>query len=283
MLYLLLSVTAGFCNGMLIKIAQKWGEDTASVVAANYLTATLPALLYLIFTGTTTVSASTLWFGVGGGVLWPGTFFLFVFGVARYGVSVASPLSRLALAVPALFGLIILGETFSYTLGFGLLFTLFAVFLMAPGNAESLEFEPDFLWYLPVTFAAYGLTQLWTNLFNNYGGAGENFQYITGVFFWSIPFAWLYVWWYRLRVTRWTFVVGGLVGIFNFTALLGNVWGLQSADFAENSAAFYALHGGLSMLAIFLGGVFIWQEPVRPRNWVGIGTAISAIVLLNLR
>ena len=73
------------------------------------------------------------------------------------------------------------------------------------------------------------------------------------------------------------------MGLFNFASLLGNVWGLQSAAFAENSAVYFTLHGGLHMLSIFLGGVFIWQEPVRPRNWVGIAASITALVLLNLR
>ncbi|MEM8858699.1 MAG: hypothetical protein AAGD96_10290 [Chloroflexota bacterium] len=282
MIYLLMSVSAGFCMGMLIKYAQSQGEDTASVVAANYLTAALPAVIYLIVTGTTQVSLSTIGFGMGGGILWPGTFFLLVFGISKYGISVASPLSRMAVAIPALFGLIILGESLSWGLGFGLLLTLGAIVLMAPGNITSLEIDKDFWWYLPISFGAFGMTQLWTNLFNNYGGAGENFQYITGVFLWSIPFAWLYVWWFKMKVTRLTFLLGGLVGLCNFVSLLGNVWGLQANQFVENSAVYYTLHGGLHMLSIFLGGVFIWREPVSGRNWVGICASILALVLLNL-
>ena len=282
MIYLALTIVAGFTMGMIIKLAELKGEEKASVVAANYLTAFLPSLLYLIFTGTTQLSASTVLFGIGGGILWPGTFFLLVFGIGKYGISIASPLSRMAVAVPALFGILILGEGLTSALAVGLLFTLGAVIMMAPGKVESLQLDRDFLWYLPVTFIAYGITQLWTNLFNNYGGQGENFQYITGVFFWSIPFAWAYVWWFGLKVTRRTFLFGGAIGICNFLALVGNVWGLQSVTFAENSAIYYMLQGGLSMLAIFLGGILIWHEPVQRRNWVGIGLAIAAIVLLNL-
>ncbi|MFK7803197.1 MAG: hypothetical protein AB8G95_16305 [Anaerolineae bacterium] len=282
MIYLLMSVSAGFCMGMLIKLAQLWGEDTASIVAANYITAALPALLYLVFTGTTNVSTSTIWFGLGGGVLWPGTFFLLVFGISKYGISIASPLSRMAVVVPAIFGLLVLGEALSWPLSLGLLFTLAAVFFMAPGNLESFEPDRDFLWYLPLSFVAFGTVQLWTNLFNNFGGQGENFQYITGVFLWSIPFAWAYIWWFKLKVTKLTFLIGGAIGLANFVSLLGNVWGLQSLAFADNSAVYFMLHGGLHMLSIFLGGIFIWHEPVRRRNWIGIGASIMALVLLNL-
>ncbi|MEM7798030.1 MAG: hypothetical protein AAF633_02470 [Chloroflexota bacterium] len=281
MIYLLMSVSAGFCMGMLIKLAQARGEHTAAVVAANYLTAALPALLYLLVNGTTTVSHSTFWFGVGGGVLWPGTFFLLVYGIGKYGIAIASPLSRMSVAVPALFGIVVLGETLSWTLALGFAFTLMAIFLMAPAAAGTRQIDRDFYWYLPVMFVSYGITQLWTNLFNNYGGVGENFQFITGVFLWSIPFAWLYVWWKRLKVTRLTFLLGGLVGLFNFLLLLGNVWGLQSITFAEHSAIFYTLHGGLHMLSIFLGGVFIWHEPVARRNWLGIAASIIALIFLN--
>lgn len=277
-----MSVSAGFFMGMMIKLAQLKGEDTASIVAANYFTAALPALIYLGVTGTTTVSASTVFFGFGGGILWPGTFFLLVFGIAKYGISIASPLSRMAVVVPAIFGLLVLGEAISWTLTLGLLCTLAAVFFMAPGNLESFELDRDFLWYLPLSFAAFGVVHLWTNLFNNYGGAGENFQYITGVFLWSIPFAWAYVWWFQLKVTKLTFLIGGAIGLGNFVSLLGNVWGLQSAAFVDNSAVYFMLHGGLHMLSIFLGGIFIWHEPVRRRNWVGIGASIMALVLLNL-
>lgn len=282
MIYLLMSVSAGFCMGMLIKLAQLKGEDTASIVAANYFTATLPAIGYLFLTGTTTISTSTIWFGVGGGILWPGTFFLLVYGIEKYGISIASPLSRMAVAVPALFGLLVLGEQLSWSLALGLAFTLAAIFFMAPGNVESFELDREFLWYLPLSFFGFGLVQLWTNLFNNYGGAGENFQYITGVFFWSIPFAWGYVFWLKKKVSRLTFLIGGLVGLCNFASLLGNVWGLQAPLFADNSAVYFTLHSGLHMLAIFLGGVFIWHEPVRRRNWAGIVAAIMALVLLNL-
>ena len=173
MIYLLMSVLAGFCMGMLIKLAQLKGEDTASIVAANYFTAALPALIYLLLTGTTNVSASTIWFGIGGGVLWPGTFFLLAYGITKYGISIASPLSRMAVVVPAIFGLLVLGETISWTLSLGLFFTLAAVFFMAPGNVESFEIDRDFLWYLPVSFTAFGMVHLWTCLLYTSDAADE--------------------------------------------------------------------------------------------------------------
>ena len=73
----------------------------------------------------------------------------------------------MAVSVPALFGIVVLGETLSWNLALGLTLTLAAIIFMAPGRLTGFQIDRDFYWYLPLTFAAYGITQLWTNLFNN--------------------------------------------------------------------------------------------------------------------
>ena len=194
MFFLILAILAQFAIGMVIKWAQSDGENTTGVVAVNYIPAAFLAILFAIYRGVETFSPSTFWFGFGGGILWPGSFFVLLFGIRRFGIAVSGPLSRMAVIIPVLFGLLFLGERLTLPLGFGLLLTLAAILLIAPAAEDQATIDMTLIWYVPLVLVAMGITLLWANLFSTYGATAENTLYIAGLFTWSILFAWLYVW-----------------------------------------------------------------------------------------
>ena len=173
MFYLLLAILCQFVIGMAIKWAQQSGEETAAVVLINYIPAATLAILFALYEGVDTFSPSTFWFGFGGGILWPGSFFILLFGIRRFGIAIAGPFSRMAIVVPVLFGLIFLGEPLTWPLALGTLFTITAVLLISPPAAGKTSLDPTLLWYLPVLLIAMGITQLWSNLFRTYGFTTE--------------------------------------------------------------------------------------------------------------
>ena len=285
MLYLLLTIASSFFIGNILKLASIRGHDTTVIIAANYIFAAILGFVWWWQSGGISISSLTIMMGVGGGILWPGAFFVYVWGLAKFGVSISGTLSRLALIVPVLFGLIFLREPLTLFLLLGLLFTVLAFYFLSPAidneDADSLS-SASFWLFVLLLIGSFGMVLLWSNLFTTFGNLAENTLFLIGVFAWSIPFAWLYVWWKKLTVTKSAVFFGLLVGIPNFLATYGILNALQSTDFIGRSAIAYTLQGGANALLIFLAGAFFWRESVQARNYLGLLFALSAIICLNL-
>lgn len=289
MLFLFLAIFSSFLIGNVLKLADVRGVSTPVIIASNYIFATILGLVWLWQDGGTSVSSFTILMGIGGGILWPGSFLVYVWGIAKFGIALTGPLARLALIVPVLFGLIFLQEPLTVLLGIGLLLTLAAFYFLSPTieklgdeNSQQPVSSLSFWLYAPMLLLAFGSVLVWSNLFTTFGNVAENNLFLLGIYGWSIPFAWAYVWWEKERVTISAVFLGLLVGIPNFLSTYAILKALQHETFIGSSVIVYTIQGGANALLIFLAGAFFWQESVSKWNYLGLLFSIAAIVCLNL-
>ncbi|MBU0490835.1 MAG: hypothetical protein KKA73_08535 [Chloroflexi bacterium] len=289
MTFLLLAILASFGISALVKLNELRGANTQVVLASNYIAASALGWALALGHGIDGISTTTLALGLGGGVLWPATFYLMMWGIRTYGMSLAGSVTRLSLSVPVLFALLFLGESLTVTIALGIAATLTAFYLLSPIRPGHLHgVDRRAIWFFPVLVLSFGLADLWVNLFNTLGASDEKSLFITliftaaGLLMWGIVHRTLRVGLQRLPVDRESFVRGLLLGIPNFFSTYFLLEALNDPFFTGQSTVVYTLYSVLGVMLAFGAGALVWRERVTRANVLGVLVAIAAIVLLNL-
>jgi multidrug transporter EmrE-like cation transporter len=282
MTHLTLAVLSSFAISMLIKWNESSGARTPVVIAANYVSAAALGWLLVAISGFRAPGTVTLLFGLGGGLLWPAGFFLLMWGIRTYGMSLAGTACRLSLGVPVMFGLLFLQETLNGPTLVGLIATLAALLLFNPVRPGDLRrMDRRALWYFPFLAFFFGVVDLWVNLFNHMGPRGDHFLFVTFIFTFSGLVAWAAVGMARIRPDRKSVRRGLILGVPNFLTTFFLMESLKTELFVDQSAVAYTLYSVAGVVLAFAGGALLWRESVTRSNLVGAAVAAVAIVLLN--
>jgi multidrug transporter EmrE-like cation transporter len=282
MTYLILAILSSFAISMLIKWNESAGANTPVVIAANYLSASALGWLLVAWSDSGLPQTVTLLFGLGGGILWPVGFFLLMWGIRNYGMSLAGTACRLSLGVPVLFGLLFLRERLTGPTLLGLLATLIALVLFNPVRPGDLRrMDRRALWFFPFLAFFFGVVDLWVNLFNHLGPRADNFLFATFIFTFSGMVAWAGLAVAHIRPDRDSVRRGLILGLPNFLTTFFLMESLKTPLFQGQSAVAYTLYSVAGVVLAFAGGALLWRERVTPSNLAGAALAAFAIVLLN--
>jgi len=282
MIFVLLAIAATTIINILIKVYGLRGANIQVVLASNYVTAGLLGWGWLLGRGIDGIASTTLLLGLVGGLLWPAAFYLQMWGVREYGLSLAGTVSRLSLSLPVLFAVLVLGETPTPVTWLGIAGCFVAFSLLAPiqsGPKQALDRLA--LGYFGLLVIIFGLVDLWVNLFNTMGQPDEQILFLTLIFTVSGLLAWGTVMAQRIPVDRGSFLRGLLLGVPNFGTTWFFLQGLKSPFFANRSTVAYALFSLVPATLIFAMGPVIWRERVTRINWIGLGVGLTSIFMLT--
>lgn len=282
--YLILAILSSLSISLLVKHNEQHGINSRVVLAANYISAALLGWGFVAAHGVQTLSRETLFLGLGGGVLWPGVFYLLMWGIRHYGVALAGAVSRLSLSVPVLFALLFLGERLSLVTALGIAGVLAAFLLLSPLRGQANHaLDRRAAWYFPALVLSFGVVDVWVNLFNTLGPAEEKFLFVVLIFTAAGGFAWATLALQKCKVDAPAMRRGLLLGLPNFFSTYCLLEALRAPTFAGRSAIVYALYSVLGVTLAFVAGATLWKERVTRANVAGVAVAAVAITLLNLR
>lgn len=295
MTYLILAILCSFSITLLIKHNETHGAQTVVVLASNYLSAAALGWTIVLLqdrgAARYAISQATWWLGAGGSLLWPGGFFLMMWGIRRYGVSLAGSVTRLSLSVPVLFAALFLHETFTLATVLGIA-GAFAAFLLlspfrerdhGPDRCAKNAVDRHALWYFPVLVLVFGIVDLWVNVQRTLAPDDERFVFVVLIFSGAGLLAWLAVAVRRLRPDWSSILRGLLLGVPNFFSTFLLMEALRAPAFAGLSAVVYAVYSAAGVALAFIAGAVFWQEPLTGWQRTGVVVAVAAVVLLNLR
>ena len=100
--FLLLTILCSTSIALILKYSDTKKSEPIVLIAGNYLTASLIALVLLIFSESTKFSIETLLFGIGLGLLFVLSFFAFAKAISYAGTGLATTSSRLSVIIPKL-------------------------------------------------------------------------------------------------------------------------------------------------------------------------------------
>jgi len=305
---LILAILASFSISLLIKDNETRGADTEVVLASNYLTASAVGWAFVLLQpaadagGRLSISTPTLLLGLGGSLLWPSAFYLQMWGIRRYGVSLAGSVARLSLSIPILFALLVLGEHLTPVTALGIAGAFAAFLLLSPfrraatGKADSggqapgkiaragtgSRIDRNALWYFPTLLVVFGCVDLWANLFNTLAPGDERFVFMLLIFTISGVLTWGSVLVRRRPLYRGSIWRGLLLGVPNFFSTFFLVGSLRAPRLQGHSAIVYAVYSAAGVILAFVAGSVFWKERLTGRNQLGVAVAVAAVALLNL-
>ncbi|CAI9429052.1 EamA-like transporter family [Candidatus Ornithobacterium hominis] len=276
--FLLASIVASVLVSILLKLARKKHVNIAQAVAINYPIATICSLLFL------KPDFSDFKFQSGGiyfillGVLLPIVFVIMGKAIQQQGIIKADAAQRISLVIGLIFSFFIWKEDLASQkiLGVFLAFSALIFLLLKSGKQQS---KKNSWWLLLLVWLGYGSTDVLFKLIsqttNNDFAITLTFGFIlAGILIFS------YLCLNKVNFKRSSIIAGFILGLLNFANIFSYIKAHQVLH--ENpSLVFTGMNIGVIALATLLG-LFIFKEKISHWNYLGIGLAILAIIVLFL-
>lgn len=297
MLYLALAVACNLAVAMLFKLSERRGLGRASVLTVNYAVAFAIAG-GLLAVGTDGVgeglalNAGLAALGIWTGALFIGGYGLFSYAILLTGMSLATGVMRLAVALPFLASWFVWDEVPSHAQLVGLFVAGVAFFLIARrGDPQDAVPGPEVRhpdsWkvagVLALLFLVGGSVDVSMKAFDElYGATSSQALFLLVVFGVAFGIGFAMVVWRGVRTATWPgraeVGLGALLGVVNY----------GTAEFFLRAIA--RLSGPfvfpVNNIAIVVGaavlGVVVWGERLSVANKLGLGLAAGALLLLGL-
>ena len=217
--------------------------------------------------------------GVLGGLAYVGTFSMYFPLMRLRGVSISSAVVRLAAALPVLVSILAWGERPTLFQGIGA--------FLALGALPLLTIEPgERAWHLDVRhsllllglFVGSGLCSLSIKTYQQLGGEASS-PFLATLFGTAAVIATV-VWVWQRRGSSWRDLPSGVaLGFCNALANLSLLGALRSLP----SVVVFPFYSVVGLLYLHLFASLVWKERIRRLEAFGMGIALVAIALMNLR
>jgi drug/metabolite transporter (DMT)-like permease len=279
MLFLVLSILCSVTVGVIFKIARNYIISTAQIVAWNYVFALL--LCYFSFSpDLKKVDTTAPWsIYISLGILLPAVFLFLAASIKHMGIVKTDAAQRLSLFIPILAAWLLFKEDFNTLKVIAFFVALPALLLILSKKTENKNGK----WIYPaVVLIGFGVIDI---LFKQIA-LTTSLPFTTSllVVFCIAMVLMIVVVVYevlfkKVRLKTINFLLGTLVGVFNF----GNILFYLKAHktFAENpSTVFAAMNMGVIIIGS-LAGIVVFKEKLSRYNYFGLLLAIVAIVLIS--
>lgn len=285
MIYLLLSILSSSLIFVIFRLFNKFGVNTLQAIIFNYFIACSVGLAIDDQPLDIPRVPEELWFP---GTLILGLLFIIVFNLAaittqRSGLAVVSVATKMSVAIPVLFGIVLYDESTGVLKLAGIILALMAVYLTSIKKKDGIAIKKKNLIYPFLVFLGSGTIDTTIKFLETSFVAEVDVALFSSTIFaiaGSIGICVLLIQAFRgsLRIT-WRNIAGGLVlGIPNFCSIYFLVLALRTEGF-ESSTVFPINNVAIVMVSTFLG-ILLFQERLIPKNWIGIILAVLSIILI---
>ncbi len=283
MLYLVATTLLSAAIFVVFKLFKKFRIDNLQAIVANYLAASATALW--IYSGEVQLSSfiNASWFPfsllIGGAFI--GVFFLFALSSQKAGIAITAVSSKMSVVIPAIAGFIIFQEQGSLLKIFGIILGLLAFYLALKKEKQEKIKVSWQVFLLPVLlFVGTGLNDLMMKIAEHNYVSDDLLLLLASIFMVALVIG-SSVLVFRLRSPGYNlnlrnFIAGFILGLINF----GSTYFLfMSMAWFDNSVLFPIRNTGVVVLTALIA-LFFFGERLTQTNWIGIGIAILAIIMI---
>ena len=287
--WLILSVLASTGLLVIFELTQKQGAKLFPVIIVNYLVCAIcgNALLGpLHIFQSSTITHPAFYYMLFMGFMFIGTFFLMGTATARAGSSKASVASKMSVIVPVSASIILLNQPTSTLQIIGILIGLLCVYFITKQSKKNPSLEPNHALILLFVFIGSGLVDTGLNMLSHFfDKAHSNSPVFIATFIFTIAFilglsAYIVLMRGKYKLSVKELLFGILLGLVNFFSLYCVFKALQS--FQGHTAYYWMLNNIGVVLLSTLVSVLVFKRKLDNYNYIGLGLAIFAIVLLNI-
>lgn len=285
MIYLLLSILSSSVIFVIFKLFQKYEINTLQAIIINYFFACLVGFFGFIKNTDVTLIPTKLWFP---GTLALGMLFISVFNLAaittqKSGLSVVSVATKMSVAIPVFFGIVLYNESTGFLKVTGILLALGAVYLTSIKTPTGIKIKKKNLIFPLLVFIGSGIIDTTIKyLETSYVSATEVALFSTTIFAIAGMIGILILLGQaimgKLRVTGKNILGGIILGVPNYFSIYFLVMALRTEGL-ESSTIFTLNHVAIVLFSTILG-IFLFKEHLIKKNWIGILLAIISILLV---
>lgn len=286
MIYLVLSILSSTIIFIVFKLIKRYDLNTLQVIVINYITACL--LGFYLSDQKTPLSQiyHEDWFL---GALLLGVLFIAIFNVMaltaqKNGISVASVATKMSVAIPIVFGILMYSEGYGIVKLFGIVLALLAVYLTSLKSEKIITSLKD-LWLPLILFIGSGIIDTSIKFIQHHYLDTTTFSIFSSTifFFAAIVGMALIVYNYfvnNIRISPKGITAGIILGIVNYGSIY---YLLQALNFnGFESSTVFAINNVAIVLLSTMVGLLFFKEHLFPKNWLGIMLAVISIILISI-
>jgi multidrug transporter EmrE-like cation transporter len=280
-LYILLSALSSVLIAHLLKVTEVKKLRTLPTLTINYLFAGVFAFIIEIKSGSGFLflhNPSILFFCFIVGAFFIGNFLMYSKSVHANGVGVTISAMRVSLLVPVLVSLFLYDESLTLTGTVGVILVIGALILLLPKKKSIKIGRMDAGWLLFFIFLVAGFADASLKIYEEEFSLQFNeLAFMTLVFGSAFSIGAI-----AMLIRRESFFtakeasIGCLIGIPNLYSSIFLIYALKDID----GAIAYPMVNVLSVVAGSALGFWFWNDEVTEWQWLGIGIAVIAIILL---
>lgn len=285
MIYLLLSVLSSSVIFVIFKLFERFKINTLQAIIFNYFFAFSAGMLVDAQPLDPLKVFSEAWFL---GTFFLGFMFIAVFYLAalttqKSGLSVVSVATKMSVAIPVLFGIILYNESTGWIKVTGIILALVAVYLTSIKKKEGIKIKKRNLIFPLLVFFGSGIIDTSLKfLETSYVAEADVALFSSTIFAIAGIIGVVILLFQKIRGNlNFSFknVIGGVaLGIPNFGSIYFLVLALRTEGM-ESSTIFPLNNVAIVMISTFLG-ILLFKERMLPKNWIGILLAVASIILI---
>ncbi len=283
MIYLPLALLFSTMILVTFKLFGKWKVELMPAVVTNYFVAGALGYLSAPTSFTFTGLPENIWFPFS---LLTGFTLIFVFlfygtSAQKVGVALTTVTSKMSVIIPVMLGFLIIGDRVNLLKIIGILLALLA-FYFTFKKEEGYSFDRRQILFPALLFLGSGANDSVMKYAEHHYIGNDLVLYLATAFSVSMVFGVLILGgMLLLRKTKihWKSILGGIaLGTFNWYSTIFFINALRHMDVSFFIPVFNAALVTIAALVGFLA----FKEKLRTINWMGIGLAVLAIVLIAL-
>ena len=277
MVYLILAIVSSALVSLTMRASEKKVKNNISMLAANYLMCLLLGGLYTgeagLFPAAEGLNAALL-LGAISGVFYLASFMLLQWNIRVNGVVLPATFMKLGVLVPTLLAVVVFHETPRVTQVIGFALAIAAIVLI---RAEKGRGKAKNAWGLLVLLVMGGLTDALSKIYEVYGAAALNGQYLfytfVAAFVLCVALAAV-----KKQTITWTEAgLGLLLGLPNYFSARFLLLSLSSVP----AVAAFPTYSVATIVLVTLSGMVFFAERLSRRQMLALGVILCALVLLN--
>lgn len=284
MIYLLLSVLSSSVIFVIFKLYNRLKINTLQAIIFNYFFAFASGMLIdqripgqRIFTEPWFPGTVIL------GFMFIAVFYLAALTTQRSGLSVVSVATKMSVAIPVFFGIILYNESTGIIKILGIILALAAVYLTSIKKKEGIKIQKRNLIFPLLVFFGSGVIDTTIKfLETSYVVEADVALFSSTIFAIAgcvgVSILIIQAFMGKLKLSFKNVLGGIALGIPNFGSIYFLVLALRTEGM-ESSTIFPLNNVAIVMISTFLG-ILLFGEKMLPKNWIGIALAVGSIILI---
>ncbi|GAA4278548.1 EamA family transporter [Aquimarina mytili] len=285
MIYLILSILASSLIFVIFKLFSKYNVDTLQAIVINYVVASISGIVaYSDPIDISTVSKEGWFYGAMGlGVIFISVFNLMAITTQKNGLSVAAVATKMSLAIPIIFGILVYHESTGIVKIIGIIIALFAVYLTSMKTAEGISITKENLIFPLLVFIGSGIIDTSLKFFETNYVAENDVPVFSASIFGFAAIVGICTLVYKaiqgsLKLSIRNVIAGIGLGVPNYFSIYFLIKALRYDNM--DSSTVFTINNVAILLVSTVAGIILFRERLILKNWIGIILAIISIILV---